>query len=214
MTGERRVRVVLVDDHPVVRDGLRGMFEAEPGVEVVGEAASGPEALALCRRLREGIDVVLMDLRMPGGGGVEAIRRLRAGGPEPRVLVLTTYDTDDDIRTALEAGADGYLLKDARGAELVRAVRDLASGVAVFSPDVVRSLARRPTAEEPLVSPRELEVLRVIAGGGTNKAAADRLFVSEATVKTHLRRAYAKLGVSDRAAAVRVAFERGLLPGR
>lgn len=190
------------------------MFEAEPGVEVVGEAASGPEALALCRRLREGIDVVLMDLRMPGGGGVEAIRRLRAGGPEPRVLVLTTYDTDDDIRTALEAGADGYLLKDARGAELVRAVRDLASGVSVFSRDVVRSLARRPTAEEPVLSPRELEVLRVIADGGTNKAAADRLFVSEATVKTHLRRAYAKLGVSDRAAAVRVAFERGLLSGR
>lgn len=206
MTG---VRVVLVDDHPVVRDGLRGMFDAEPGIDVVGEAASGPEAVALVARLGDGVDVVLMDLRMPGGDGVEAIRELRRLGHGTRILVLTTYDTDRDIRSAIEAGADGYLLKDARRADLVRAVGDLAAGRSVLAPQALRALAHEAT--EDALTPREVEVLRVIAEGGTNKSAADRLFVSEATVKTHLVRSYAKLAVGDRVAAVRVAHERGLI---
>ncbi len=214
--GARAVRVVIVDDHPVVRDGLRGMFETQEEIAVVGEAASGPEALAVIASLTgagTAPDVVLMDLRMPGGDGITAIRALRALDPRhPRVLVLTTYDTDRDIRAALSAGADGYLLKDARRADLVRAVIDLCAGrpaVAALAPRALDALLGR-RAEVDL-TPREIEVLRVIAAGGTNRTAAERLLVSEATVKTHLLHAYAKLGVSDRAAAVRVAYERGLL---
>lgn len=211
MTGP--VRLLVADDHPVVRDGLRGMFESDPGFAVVGEAGSGPEAVALVTALEarrdDGIDVVVLDLRMPDGGGVEAIRRLRAAGASCRILVLTTYDTDRDIRDAMEAGADGYLLKDTRRDDLLRAVRDVASGRPVLAPQALRVLSRRDREEAP--TPRELEVLRVIAEGGTNRAAADRLFVSEATVKTHLLRLYAKLGVRDRAAAVRAGYERGLL---
>jgi len=205
------VRLVIVDDHPVVRDGLRGMFDLVPDVEVVGEASSGPEAVAVVRNLGPtGVHVVLMDLRMPGGDGVEAIRELRAQGTTPRVLVLTTYDTDRDVRGALEAGADGFMLKDARRDDLVRGVRDVAAGRPVLAAEALAVLAYRsdPT---PLLTPREVEVLRVVAAGGTNRAAADRLFVSEATVKTHLLRLYAKLGVGDRAAAVRVGYERGIL---
>lgn len=204
------MRVLLVDDHPVVRDGLRGTFEGA-GIEVVGEAGSGPEAVARVADSGGEVDVVVMDLRMPHGGGVEAIRAVRARGPRPFVLVLTTYDTDRDVRGAIEAGADGYLLKDARRQDLVRAVCDLAAGRSALAPDVLRVLAREERRPQPALTPRELEVLSVIARGGTNRAAADRLFVSEATVKTHLLRAYAKLGVNDRVAAVRVARESGLL---
>lgn len=209
--GHGAVRLVIVDDHPVVRDGLRGMFDLVPDVEVVGEASSGPEAVAVVRNLGlTGVHVVLMDLRMPGGDGVEAIRELRAQGTTPRVLVLTTYDTDRDVRGALEAGADGFMLKDARRDDLVRGVRDVAAGRPVLAAEALAVLAHRsdPT---PLLTPREVGVLRVVAAGGTNRAAADRLFVSEATVKTHLLRLYAKLGVGDRAAAVRVGYERGIL---
>ncbi|MFD7654725.1 response regulator [Actinosynnema sp. NPDC059797] len=202
------IRVVVVDDHPVVRDGLRGMLATAGDVEVVGEAADGAEAVAVVRAVRP--DVVLMDLRMPGVDGVTAIERLR--GSSARVLVLTTYDTDSDVLPAIKAGATGYLLKDTPRDELFRAVRSAARGEAVLSPSVATRLVgqvRQPAAE-PL-SDREVEVLGLIARGCTNREAAAKLFISEATVKTHLVHVYAKLGVKDRAAAVAVAYERGLL---
>lgn len=208
MTSSGPIRVVIVDDHPVVRGGLVGMFEAEPGIDVVGEASSGPEGLVVVRDTDP--DVVLMDLRMAGGDGVDAIAHLRARhATRPRILVLTTYHAERDIRTALEAGADGYLLKDARRAELVRAIEDLAQGKPVLTSEALAVLAGR-TSEQQLTD-RELDALRLIAEGHTNRAVAARMHVSEATVKTHLAHAFDKLGVSDRAAAVRVAYERGLL---
>ncbi|MFT7834963.1 response regulator transcription factor [Saccharothrix sp. BKS2] len=202
------IRVVVVDDHPVVRDGLRGMLATAGDVEVVGEAADGAEAVAVVRAVAP--DVVLMDLRMPGVDGVTAIERLRDF--PTRVLVLTTYDTDSDVLPAIKAGATGYLLKDTPRDELFRAVRSAARGEAVLSPSVATRLVEqvRQPAAEPL-SDREVEVLGLIARGCTNREAAVRLFISEATVKTHLVHVYAKLGVKDRAAAVAVAYERGLL---
>ncbi|MEU7524569.1 response regulator transcription factor [Saccharothrix sp. NPDC042600] len=202
------IRVVIVDDHPVVRDGLRGMLAVAGDVEVVGEAADGAEAEAVVRAVAP--DVVLMDLRMPGVDGVTAIGRLR--DVPARVLVLTTYDTDSDVLPAIKAGATGYLLKDTPRDELFRAVRSAARGEAVLSPSVATRLVGqvRTPAAEPL-SDREVEVLGLIARGCTNREAAARLFISEATVKTHLVHVYAKLGVNDRAAAVAVAYERGVL---
>jgi DNA-binding NarL/FixJ family response regulator len=203
------IRLLLVDDHPVVRDGLRGVFADDPEFEVVGEAGNGAEAVARVERL--GADVVLMDLRMPEMGGVEAIRRLRQTAPAVRVLVLTTYDTDSDVLPAIEAGATGYLLKDAPREELIRAVRAAFKGESVLSPAVARRLmgqVRRPPPEA--LSPRELKVLQLIADGATNREAAAKLFVSEATIKTHLLHIYEKLGVRDRAAAVGEAYRRRL----
>ncbi|ASR37160.1 DNA-binding response regulator [Prauserella marina] len=204
------ISLLVVDDHPIVRDGLRGIFTAEHGFAVVGEAGDGVEAVALAQRARP--DVVLMDLRMPGMGGVAAIGELARLGNPARVLVLTTYDTDSDVLPAIEAGATGYLLKDSPREELFRAVRAAARGEAVLSPAVASRLIGRvrAPAEEPL-SRREIEVLGLVANGCTNKEAARGLFISEATVKTHLLHAYAKLGVKDRAAAVAVAYQRGLL---
>jgi DNA-binding NarL/FixJ family response regulator len=204
--------VIVADDHPVVREGLRAMLDAEPDLEVVGEAASGAEAVALAARLRP--DVVLMDLRMPGTDGVTATGQIAATG-DARVLVVTTYDTDADILRAVEAGATGYLLKDSPRDELLRAVRAAARGEAALSPSVATRLLGqvRAPAQEPL-SQREFEVLEMVAGGATNREAAAKLFISEATVKTHLLHIYAKLGVSDRAAAVAEAFHRGLLQQR
>jgi DNA-binding NarL/FixJ family response regulator len=178
---------------------------------VVGEAANGAEAVA--RVERAGADVVLMDLRMPEMGGVEAIRRLRERAPSMRVLVLTTYDTDSDVLPAIEAGATGYLLKDAPREELIRAVRAAFEGQPVLSPAVARRLmgrVRKPAPVEDL-SQRELDVLRLVADGATNREAAAQLFVSEATIKTHLLHIYEKLGVRDRAAAVGEAYRRRLL---
>jgi DNA-binding NarL/FixJ family response regulator len=207
------IGVLIVDDHPVVRDGLKGMFAGEPGFTVVGEASDGDEAVAKAAVLQP--DVVLMDLRMPGTGGVQAIGMLAQRGIESRVLILTTFDTEADVLPAIEAGATGYLLWDAPRQDLLRAVRAAARGEAVLSPAIATRLlgqVRRPAGET--VSERELEVLRLVARGSTNREAADRLFISEATVKTHLLHIYAKLGVNDRAAAVATAYERGLLtPG-
>lgn len=207
------IRLLIVDDHPVVRDGLRGMFAGNPQFEVLGEAANGDEGVTLVEALRP--DVVLMDLRMPGMDGVTAIRRLAERGSAARVLVLTTYDTDADVLPAIQAGATGYLLKDSPREELFRAVRAAARGESVLSPAVATRLMGqlRTPAQEPL-SQRELEVLTLVARGSANRDAARALFISEATVKTHLLHIYAKLGVNDRAAAVAAAFERGLLtPG-
>jgi len=204
------IRVLIVDDHPVVRDGLRGMLAGAPDLEVVGEAADGGEALALVGSLRP--HVILMDLRMPGMGGAAAIRQLNEQGTEARVLVLTTYDSDSDVVTALEAGATGYLLKDAPREQLVGAIRAAARHEAVLAPSVASRLVShlREPAQEAL-SERELEVLTLIAQGETNRGAAARLFISEATIKTHLLHIYSKLDVNDRAAAVAVGYERGLL---
>ncbi|MBN9741957.1 MULTISPECIES: response regulator transcription factor [Amycolatopsis] len=204
------ITLLIADDHPIVRDGLRGIFTGERGFEVLGEAAHGAEAVTLAEALRP--DVVLMDLRMPGTDGVAAITELARLGNPARVLVLTTYDTDSDVLPAIEAGATGYLLKDSPREELFRAVRAAARGEAVLSPAVASRIMgqMRAPAQEPL-SQREIEVLNLVARGSTNKEAAKKLFISEATVKTHLLHAYAKLGVKDRAAAVAVAFERGLI---
>jgi len=204
------IRVLIVDDHPVVRDGLRGVLEGEPDMRVVGEAGHGAEALA--RAAVTPVDVVLMDLRMPVMGGVEAIGELRRTAPGARVLVLTTYDTDRDVLPAIEAGATGYLLKDTPREELLRAVRAAHRGEAVLSPTVAGRLMGqvRAPAQEAL-SARELEVLRLVAEGSTNRETAQRLFISEATVKTHLLHIYAKLEVRDRASAVAAGYQRGLL---
>ncbi|MFJ7019357.1 response regulator [Streptomyces sp. NPDC101117] len=207
------ITLLIVDDHPVVRDGLRGMFESAPGFTVLGEAASGEEAVERAAALDP--DVVLMDLRMPGGGGVAAIAHLTRTGARARVLVLTTYDTDTDTLPAIEAGATGYLLKDAPRDELFIAVRAAAEGRTVLSPAVASRLVsavRAPGNErnEPL-SAREREVLALVARGTSNREIARELFISEATVKTHLTHLYAKLGVNDRAAAVATAYERGIL---
>ncbi|PSK82113.1 LuxR family two component transcriptional regulator [Murinocardiopsis flavida] len=201
------IRVVVADDHPVVRDGLTGVFRAEDGIEVVGEAAGGHETAAVVARIDP--DVIVLDLRMPGGG-VEAIRTLRALDPaRPRILVFTTYDTDRDIRGAMEAGADGYLLKDVRSADLVRAVHDVVGGRLVLVPAARAALTGR--AAENSLTAREVGVLRLVADGRTNRAIAARLGIGEATVKTHRLHVYEKLAVTDRASAVRTAWERGLV---
>ncbi|MEV0147204.1 MULTISPECIES: response regulator transcription factor [unclassified Nonomuraea] len=226
--------VLIVDDHPVVREGLRGMLAAEPGIEVAGEAGSGDEAVAVAPRLRP--DVVLMDLRMPAGDGVSAIRRL---GPGFRVIVLTTYEGDADVGRALAAGAAGYLLKDASRAELAAAVRAVAGGRTALAPSIAARLAGAPAgstltggspagdpaatgpsaagapaaSEGAALSAREREVLELVARGLTNAEIGRRLFIGEATVKTYLLRVFRKLGVGDRTSAVLVAMELGLVRG-
>jgi len=206
------IRILLADDHPVVREGLRGMLSAEPDIEVVGEAASGAEAVALFSARRP--DVVLMDLRMPGGDGVDAIGKIRAGHEsDVRIIVLTTFDTDADILRAVEAGAAGYLLKDSPRADLLRAIRAAARGETVLAPVVAGRLVSRVRGPRPeTMSARETEVLALVARGMTNFQIGRALFVSEATVKTHLTRACAKLGVTGRTAAVTKAMETGALP--
>jgi DNA-binding NarL/FixJ family response regulator len=204
------VRVLVVDDHPVVRSGLRALLEGQDDLEVSGEAADGAEALAAVAA--DPPDVVLLDLRMPVVDGVTVIERLRDSSPQVRVLVLTTYDADADIVRAVDAGATGYLLKDAPREELFRAVRAAARGEPVLAPAVAARLMRRTTVSAlPTPTDRELDVLGLVAQGLTNRAIARRLRVSEATVKTHLVHVFAKLGVDDRTAAVTTALERGLL---
>jgi DNA-binding NarL/FixJ family response regulator len=200
----------LADDHPVVREGLRGMLDAEPDLTVVGEAGSGAEAIAMAESLCP--DVVLMDLRMPDVDGVTATERILATQPEIRIVVVTTYESDADILRAVEAGAAGYLLKDASRAELAEAVRDAARGKTVLAPSVAGRLVRlvRQPASAALSS-REVEVLGLVAKGNTNADIGRELHISEATVKTHLLRAFNKLGVSDRTAAVTTAMSLGLL---
>ncbi|MGW4703640.1 response regulator [Streptomyces sp. NPDC004285] len=209
------ITLLIVDDHPVVRDGLRGMFAAEgSGFRVLGEAPDGVRGVELALELDP--DVVLMDLRMPGGGGVDAIAALGRRGARSRVLVLTTYDTDTDTLPAIEAGATGYLLKDAPREELFAAVRAAAEGRTVLSPAVASRLVtavRAPAPADTALSAREGEILALVAKGTANRAIAAELFISEATVKTHLTHLYAKLGVNDRASAVATAYDRRILGG-
>jgi DNA-binding NarL/FixJ family response regulator len=204
------LRLLVVDDHPVVRAGLVAMLGEEPDFEVVGEAANGSEAVARAAELHP--DVVLMDLRMPVMDGAEATARLREAGGPP-VLVLTTYDTDADIVRAVGAGAMGFLLKDAPRAMLADAVRAAARGETVLAPPVVARLANhmRSSPAGPELTARELEVLGCVARGLSNGQIGRELFIGEATVKTHLLRAFEKLGVTDRTAAVTAAYRLGLL---
>jgi DNA-binding NarL/FixJ family response regulator len=205
--------MIIVDDHPVVRDGLRGIFTGDDAFEVVGEAADGPEALAVA--LRTAPDVVLTDLRMPRMSGAELIRRLREQTPGIHILVLTTFDDDADVLPAIDQGATGYLLKDTPRADLRRAVLAAARGETVLSPSVTGVLTQRSREpERRRLSHRELEVLGLVARGATNREVAAKLFITEATVKTHLLHLFGKLGVKDRAAAVAAAYDTGLLkPG-
>ncbi|MFE9795805.1 response regulator [Streptomyces goshikiensis] len=207
------IRILLADDHPVVREGLRGMLAAEPDLKVVGEAANGPQAEALAARLLPELDLILMDLRMPGGDGVESIARITAAGLPVRVVVLTTYENDGDILRAVEAGAAGYLLKDMARAELAEAVRAAVRGETVPAPSVAGRLVDRlrTRPERPRLSEREVAVLRLVAEGATNAQIGRRLFVAESTVKTHLLRIFGKLEVTDRTAAVTTAMRHELL---
>ena len=204
------MRVLIADDNPVIRAGMVAMLSEEADFEIVGEAGNGAEALALVPRERP--DVVLMDLRMPVLDGAEATARLREQPEAPEVLILTTYDTDADIVRAVEAGARGYLLKDAPPAVLADAIRRAARGETVLAPPVAARLAERlRTPTGPELTSREVEVLRLVARGLSNAGIGRELFIGEATVKTHLLRAFAKLGVADRTAAVTAAYAKGLI---
>ncbi len=205
------VRVLVVDDYPVVRTGLIAMLAAEADIEVVGEAGSGADALRLAEQLAP--DVVLMDLRMPGMDGVAATRAIVASSRGPRVVVVTTYDTDSDILRAVEAGATGYLLKDTPRQQMADAVRAAARGETVLAPPVAAKLmTRMRAAATDVLTARELEVIQLVGDGLTNAELGRRLYISEATVKTHLLRVFAKLGVDDRTAAVTTAMARGIIP--
>lgn len=204
------VSVILADDHLIVRKGLRAMLDPVPDIEVVAEAADGAEAVELVHELQP--DVVLMDLRMPHLDGVAATDRLRSLDLATRVLVLTTYDTDADIVRAIEAGATGYLLKDATRDELLDAIRSAAVGQSALAPRVASRLVSRMAAPAgAALSAREIEILELVARGRSNKEIARSLHLSQATVKTHLVHSFAKLQVDDRTHAVTAAIERGVL---
>ncbi|MGW1224276.1 response regulator [Streptomyces sp. NPDC002530] len=206
------LRIVLADDHTVMRSGLVALLSSEPTVEIVGEAGDGAEAVRLVERLRP--DVILLDLRMPVLDGVGATERIVAGDAPTRVLILTTYDTDADIERGVEAGAIGYLLKDATREQLVEAIHTASRGETVLAPRVAQRLVARMRRPAPVtLTAREAEVLRAVADGLSNGDIGRRLFIGEATVKTHLLRIFAKLDVSDRTRAVVVALEAGLLSG-
>jgi DNA-binding NarL/FixJ family response regulator len=216
------IRIIVADDHQVVRGGFAALLETQPDFTVVGTGCDGAEAVRLCRDLRP--DVVLMDVRMPGVDGIEATRQLAADQPDgPRVLILTTFDLDDYVYDALRAGASGFLLKDVSAERLFEAVRVVAAGEALLAPAVTRRLisefARlqrpaRPTAALATLTPRETEVLSLVAEGLSNHQIAVRLVVTEETVKTHVSRVLRKLGLRDRTQAVIAAYESGLVvPG-
>ena len=203
------IRIVIADDHPIFRAGLQGLLSGQTDFEVVGEAANGREAVSVVRQASP--DVLLMDLQMPELDGVSATREIKGIAPTTRILILTTYDSDGDILRAVEAGATGYLLKDTPREELFKAIRATARGDSVLSPSVASKLVGR--ARDPVnrsLSAREIEVLRLVARGISNKIIGKDLRISEATVKTHLLHIFEKLGVDDRTAAVTAAMERGL----
>ncbi|MDF2497861.1 MAG: LuxR family transcriptional regulator [Arthrobacter koreensis] len=209
------LRVLLVDDHPVVRAGLRAMFSGFEDVSVAEEAANGDEALRILERefaVGGRIDLVLMDLQMaPGMDGVTATRRIKEQYPNLPVLVLTTYDTDADILAAVEAGASGYMLKDAPPGSIRDAARSAAAGQTALAPEVAARLMGRMRNPAPSLSAREIELVELLATGMSNRAISRRLFISEATVKTHLVHIYEKLGVDNRTAAIAVAREQRII---
>ncbi|TYL53089.1 response regulator [Agromyces mariniharenae] len=212
--GAEPIRIVVADDHPIVRAGIVGLLETAPGIEVVGEAADGAEAVALAAS--EHPDLVLMDLRMPGVDGASATASIVAAGGGTRVLVLTTYETDDHILAAIEAGASGYLLKAAPQAEILAGIRAVAAGETVLAPSIAAKLVSRVRADAasvapPALSPREREVLVLVADGRSNPEIAKALYIGEATVKTHLLHVFEKLDVNDRTRAVTRAMELGLI---
>lgn len=205
-----KIRILITDDHPVVREGLSGMLAGQSDFEVIGLAADGDTAVKMHGSLAP--DVTLMDLRMPGQDGVGAIKAINAQQPSSRIIVLTTYDSDADILRAIEAGATGYLLKDAPREELFRAIRAAARGDSVLAPAVAARLMTRMRAPaEENLSAREIEVLHLVAKGASNKEIGKSLHISTATVKTHLIHIYGKLGVDDRTAAVTTALEKGII---
>ena len=205
-----RIRLLIVDDHPVVRDGLRGMLERQADFEIAGEAGNGRQAVRLVNELLP--DIVLMDLRMPEMDGVAALGEIKSNQPQVQVLVLTTYDSDADILPAFEAGASGYLLKDSSREELYAGIRAAARGETVLAPSVAaRLVGRMREADEEQLSSREIEVLQLVAEGESNSEIAEQLHISQATVKSHLVNIFGKLGVSDRTAAVMAALRRGIL---
>lgn len=204
------IRILIADDHPVVRAGIRALLDGEPDLEVVGEAATADEAVALASGSEP--DLVLMDLQFADGPrGVEATRRIRALAPAPHVLVLTNYDTDTDILSAIEAGASGYLLKDAPPDELVAAVRAAAAGESALAPVIASRLMERMRSPQVTLSVRELEVLELVAEGASNAEIGARLHIADATVKSHLVHIFTKLGVASRTAAVNTARSQGML---
>lgn len=204
------IRILIVDDHPIIRTGVRSLFTGSSGVEVVGEAATGEEAVALARHLAP--DVVLCDLRLGAGAdGVQTTAALRALDPAPAVVILTTFDRDAEILGAIEAGASGYVLKDAPPEAIVRAVHDAAAGRLALTPELSARVVQVLRAPRVRLTERELDVLRLLATGASNPEIAKTLFVTEATVKTHLVHIFGKLGVDSRSRAVAVARERGIL---
>jgi DNA-binding NarL/FixJ family response regulator len=204
------VRILVTDDHPVVRAGLSGMLSGEPDFEVVGEAQNGKEAVTFVGELKP--DVVLMDLRMPEMDGVTAIEHIKSSYPGVHILVLTTYESDADILRAIETGATGYLLKDTPREELFGAIRTVAQGQSPLAPGVAARLMQRVRdPEEEGLSTREIEVLELVAHGTSNKEIAKQLWVSETTVKSHMLHIFDKLGVTDRTAAVTEALKRGII---
>ena len=216
------IRILIADDQELVRTGFRVILDAEPDITVAGEAADGREAVEAARSRR--VDVVVMDIRMPAMDGIEATRRIAANGDgAPRILILTTFDLDEYVFEALRAGASGFLLKDAGADELLHAVRVVAAGDALLAPSITRRLiadyASRPAPQEQPqamseLTPRELDVLRLMARGLANAEIARELYIGDATVKTHIARIFAKLGLHDRAQAVVLAYESGLVqPG-
>jgi DNA-binding NarL/FixJ family response regulator len=207
MSESATIRVILVDDHPVVRFGLAAIIGLQPDMAVVAEAGSGEEACALCDR--QAADVVLMDLRLPGLSGVEAIRAIRKTHPALRFIVLTTYDGDEDIHRALEAGAQSYLLKGMSHNDLVNAIRKVHAGLKFIPASVSKSLAERPPHSE--LSAREMEVLELIVKGHSNREIGDALGISEATVKWHVNIILSRLNVSDRTQATVAALQRGIV---
>lgn len=204
-----RIKLVVSDDHPVVRSGLRGMLDSQPDFEVVAEASTGAEAVELTGRHVP--DVVLMDVRMPEMDGVTATEKIKTDYPSTEVLILTTYDSDADILRAVEKGATGYLLKDAPHEQIFEAVRSAAKGDSPLSPAVASRLVGRLRTSPDDLSEREVEILQSLAEGQNNGEIAEKLWISEATVKSHLNRAYQKLGVTDRTGAVVAALKRGII---
>jgi len=202
---KKPIRILLADDHPPLRAGLAAILNGQPDFQVVAEVGSGREVMAA----RESIDFYILDLRMPDGDGIATIRQLIARDPEARILVLTTYDNEEDIFQALESGARGYLLKDTTKEELVDAVRQIHKGERHLSQAVASRLADRLI--RPRLTPRELDVLRLVSRGRSNKEMAAAMFISEETVKTHMKSLFQKLDVHDRAEAVAVSLQRGLI---